>query len=301
MYQSVTTAMDKQNYPPPGRLVSINGHRLHIQSDGKGGPTVLLEAGLGSMSCGWGWIQPEVARFTRVVSYDRPGLGWSEPDNSPRTASHNARQLHDLLHASGIEGPYVVVGHSMGGLLVREFADKYPDEVVGMVLVDAAHPDQYWRSPAIKRHMDSGFHMLKNIPLMAKLGLVRITGYLNSQAEGLPVKQREEAEAFLASCGHLETANNEAEAWDSVCSEVRRARKLGGKPLAIVSAGKDTLAGARELQDELAGLSFDSTHVVVRGATHVTLVTHREYALTVVEAIRQVLEKVRKAHNAGRE
>ena len=300
LYQTIATRLDKHRYPPPGKIVNINGHQLHMQAAGTGSPTVILEAGLGAMSAGWGWIQPEVAKFTRVVSYDRAGLGWSESDNASPAGSHTARQLHDLLQVSGVDGPYVLVGHSMGGLLVRLFADQYPDEVAGMVLIDASHPDQYARSSAIRGHMSSGFQMLKRIPFLTKLGYVRLTGFFHSQAEGLPARQRREAEAFLSSYNHFKTTLNESLAWDSLCAEVRRARNLGDKPLAVVSAGKDLLPGATDLQDELATLSSDSTHLVVEGATHVTLVTHREHAMSVVAAIRQVVEKVKAAAAAGR-
>jgi pimeloyl-ACP methyl ester carboxylesterase len=290
-YQAVATALDRRNYPPPGRLVEMNGERLHMQSMGNGGPTVVLETGLGGMSSAWGWIQPEAAKFTRVFSYDRPGLGWSDPANDPLTASNVARRLRCLLGASGMEGPYVLVGHSMGGLFIRMFAHHYPDEVAGMVLVDAAHPDQYGRNPAITRHMSSGFRMLKSIPLLAKLGYVRLTGFFSYWPEGLPAQQGAEAEAFLSSYRHLKTARDESVAWDGICAEVRSTGGLGDKPLAVVSAGKDVLPGAPELQKELAALSSNSIHVAVKGADHLTLVTHREHALSVVEAIRHVVEK----------
>jgi pimeloyl-ACP methyl ester carboxylesterase len=187
----------------------------------------------------------------------------------------------------------VLVGHSMGGLLMRVFAGQYPDEVAGMVLVDASHPDQYQRSPAIRRHMNAGFQLLKRIPFLTKTGYVRLTGFLHSQAEGLPARQRREAEVFLSSHVHLTVTLNESLAWDALCAEVRRARNLEDKPLAVVSAGKDLLPGAAEFQRELAALSSDSTHLVVEGATHVTLVTHKEHATSVVGAIRQVVEKVK--------
>jgi pimeloyl-ACP methyl ester carboxylesterase len=300
IYQTVATALDKHNYPPPGKLVNINGHQLHIQSVGTGSPTVILEAGLCAMSSVWGWIQPEVAKFTRVISYDRAGLGWSEPDNAPFTALHVARQLHNLLQTSGIESPYVLVGHSMGGLLARMFAGQYPDNVAGMVLVDASHPDQYSHNLAIRRYMNSGFRLLKKIPLLAKLGFVRITGFLYSQADGLPARQQAEAAVFLSSHRHLHTTRNESSAWDSICAEVRCLRYFGNKPLAVLTAGRDLLPGSLELQGKLATLSSDCTLHVVKGATHVTLVTHREHAMSVVDAIRQVVEKVRKTDNADR-
>ncbi|HKK01794.1 MAG TPA: alpha/beta hydrolase [Desulfuromonadales bacterium] len=290
-YQSIATALDRRNFPPPGELIDVGGRRLHMQLMGSARPTVVLETGLGGMSAAWGWVQPEVARFARVVSYDRAGLGWSESVESPITAFLVARRLHRLLATAGIDGPYVLVGHSMGGFFVRVFAHLYPDEVTGVVLLDAAHPDQDSRSPAITRHMNSGFRMLESIPLLARFGYVRMTRFFNSWAEGLPARQAAEAEAFLASHRHLETARAESLAWENVCSETRCTRRLGDKPLAVISAGKDVLPGAFELQSELAALSTNSLHCVVKSADHVTLVTHREFALTVVEAIRRIVKR----------
>ena len=291
LYQTIATALDKHSYPPPGTLVDMNGCRLHLRAMGNGTPTVVLETGLGGMSSAWGWIQPETARFARVVSYDRPGLGWSEPDRLPVSAEQTARRLRGLLRTSGCEPPYVLVGHSMGGLFIRMFAHLYPDEVAGMVLVDAAHPDQYGRTPAITRHMSSGFRMLKSIPLLARFGYVRLTGFFNSWAEGLPPRQKREARSFLSQYSHLRTARDESRAWETVCAEVRATGSLGDKPLVVVSAGKDQLPGAGELQRELAALSSDSIRMTVESADHVSLVTHREHALAVVDAIRHVVAR----------
>ena len=298
LYQAVATALDRRRYPPPGRFVKVDGAELHVNMTGQGsGPVVVLETGLGGMSSAWGWIQPEVANFTGVVSYDRAGLGWSEPDGLPRTALHVARSLRGLLHGAGIPGPYVLVGHSMGGLYLRFFADRYPEEVAGMVLIDAAHPDQHQRSPAIRRHMSSGFRMLRSVPLLAKLGYVRMTGFFSSWAVGLPERPAAEAAAFLSSYSHLKTTRDESLAWDGICAEVRGTAGLGNKPLAVLSAGRDVLPGAPELQADLAALSSRSIHFSVEGADHVTLVTHRQHAMEVVDAIRRV---VRAADDRGR-
>ncbi len=301
VYQAVSTAFDRKKFRPPGSFASANGHALHYQVAGKGSPTVILEAGLSGMSSVWGWIQPEVAGFTRVISYDRAGLGWSEPDDTPFTATRSAGQLHDLLRASGIEMPFVIVGHSMGGLLGRVFADRYPDEVAGVVLVDASHPDQYWQYPAIRMYMNSGFRLLRKIPVLTKFGFVRLTGFLNCQSEGLPLRQLAEAKVFLSSYRHMSTTLKESLAWETICAEVRGARDLGDKPLAVLSAGRNPLPGSLDLQRELAALSSESMHHIVKGASHVTLVTHREYASSVVEAIRQVVEKVKNGMRSDNE
>jgi len=289
LYQMVASARDRRAHPPPGTLVDIDGCRLHVQTAGCGTPAVVLETGLGGMSSAWAWIQPETAKFCRVVSYDRAGLGWSEADTTPRTAQLAVRRLRTILKRSHVSPPYVLVGHSMGGLLIRVFADRYPDEVAGVVLVDASHPDQHLRSLAIDTHMRSGFRILRIIPLLTRLGYVRLTGLFNAWAEGLPPRQAAEAEAFLSSCRHLQATLDESLAWEAVCREVRGTSGLGDIPLAVVAAGRDLLPGHPELQRELALLSRDSIHVTVKEADHVTLVTGREHARAVVEAIHHVV------------
>ena len=290
VYQSIATARDRRIHPPPGSLVDVDGCRLHLQSEGNGTPTVVLEAGLGGMSSAWGWIQPETAKFSHVVSYDRAGLGWSETDTTPKTAMQAAVRLRSLLQSANTSPPYILVGHSMGGLFIRVFADLFPKEVAGLVLVDACHPDQQRRSSAIETHMRSGFRMLKGVPMLAGVGFIRLSGFFGSWAEGLPEKQAAEAVSFLSSYGHLSTTRDESLAWEVICAEVRSTRGLGNKPLAVVTAGKDVLPGQPELQGELAALSSNSIHLVVKGADHVTLVTHRQHAVSVVEAIRHVVQ-----------
>ena len=292
LYQGVATVYDQSKYQPPGRLIDSHDCRLHLQTAGSGGPTVVLEAGLGGMSSAWGWIQPETAQFCRVVSYDRGGLGWSGPDSAPKSALLAAQRLHEILLRSDIPPPYVLVGHSMGGLFIRVFADLYPHEVAGMVLLDAVHPDQHLRSAAINTHMSTGFRFLEAIPLLTQIGYVRLAGIFNVWAEGLPEQQAAEARAFLSTYRHLKTTRDESRAWETICGEVRGLKKQLKIPLAVVTAAKGVLAGHPELQRELAALSADSVHFTVRGADHVTLVTRRKFALCVVAAIRHVVEKV---------
>src|SRR3990170_1939497 len=145
-----------KQYPAPGQLVDAGGYKLHINCTGQGSPTVILAAGSLEYSLFWALVQPEVARFTRVCSYDRAGYGWSEPSPHPRTANTMVKELHTLLVNAGIEGPYVLVGHSLSGMLVRVYANNYPDEVVGMVLVDSFHEEQFTRLPELtKLNQDS--------------------------------------------------------------------------------------------------------------------------------------------------
>jgi hypothetical protein len=176
VYQHFATTRERAMHPPPGRLLDVGGCRLHLQSAGSGTPTVVLEAGLGGISSAWAWVQSETAEFSHVVSYDRAGLGWSGSDTSPKTAKQVAQRLRSLLQSANTTPPYVLVGHSMGGLFVRVFADLFPKDVAGLVLVDASHPDQQRRSNAIETHMCTGFRMLKGVPLLARAGYIQPVG-----------------------------------------------------------------------------------------------------------------------------
>jgi pimeloyl-ACP methyl ester carboxylesterase len=133
-------------YPPPGRLVDLGTHRLHLLSVGEGAPTVVFDAALGASSLSWTLVQPAVGRLTRTCAYDRAGFGWSEPGPMPRRVDRLAEELHELLHRGSEPGPFVLVGHSFGGLVVRVFRARYPDEVVGVVLIEPASPEE-WATP----------------------------------------------------------------------------------------------------------------------------------------------------------
>jgi pimeloyl-ACP methyl ester carboxylesterase len=127
---------------PPGRLVDLGGHRLHVSCTGKGSPIVVVENGLGDFSFDWVLVQSRVSRFTRICTYDRAGYAWSDPGPRPRTFAQLNLELRDALAKLGERGPYVLVGHSFGGPVVRNFATTYPHEVAGMVLVDSVQEDQ---------------------------------------------------------------------------------------------------------------------------------------------------------------
>jgi pimeloyl-ACP methyl ester carboxylesterase len=136
-YERWASAGDAAAFPMTGRLVDIGGYRLHLDCRGEGSPTVVLDAGLGGSSLDWSLVQPDLARTTRVCSYDRAGMGDSDPGPQPRTPAHIADELHALLDRGDIAGPFILVGHSLAGKTIRMFASAHPAEVAGMVLVDA--------------------------------------------------------------------------------------------------------------------------------------------------------------------
>jgi hypothetical protein len=136
-YQTVRESLDARAYPPPGQLIDVGGHRLHLYCTGSGSPAVVLEPGHGASSSDFGWIAPAVARDTTVCVYDRAGRGWSDAADGPQDGAHIAADLHTLLARAHVPGPYVLAGHSFGGLYVQSFAAQFPDQVAGMVLLDS--------------------------------------------------------------------------------------------------------------------------------------------------------------------
>ena len=135
IYQAIATGRAERAYPPPGELMEVGGHELHITCVGRGSPTVILDAALGDTSAQWVWMQQEVSDTTRVCAYDRAGMGWSERGPLPRDAKQVSNEPHALLEGAGIEGPYVLAGHSYGGLYVQTYAARYPHEVAGVALI----------------------------------------------------------------------------------------------------------------------------------------------------------------------
>src|SRR5215218_3528621 len=231
---------DRRRYPPPGQMVDVGGHRLHLQvtDQDRSGPTVVLEAGLGFPSVEWAWVRQELAHFARrVVAYDRVGVAWSKSGPKARDGQRIAEELYAALHTAGIEGSYVLVAHSFGGLFVRAFADLYPEEVAGMVLVDSSHPDQLERSPLERRAQLRLESMIKVAPYLARLGVLRLYALSVKWIRELPPEQAAEMRAFVASAEFWVGVGAEVAAWeDSTSPQVRWARSLGDMPLAVLTA-----------------------------------------------------------------
>ena len=206
-YETLREAMDANAYPMPGQLIDVGGHRLHLHCTGSGDPTVVLEPGAGAMSSDLGWIAPAVARDTRVCVYDRAGRGWSEPADTVQDATQVATDLHTLLHRANVSGPYVLAGHSFGGLYVLTFAARYPEEVAGMVLVDSTAPK--WDAAASPGAGDS-YDLLGRVSALisgsARLGLSRL---LDESPSSLPSRAGDEVHATGATARSFRSAIDE--------------------------------------------------------------------------------------------
>src|SRR5215213_9253625 len=261
IYQAIATERDERAYPPPGHLVNVGGYSLHINCVGEGSPTVILESALGAMSAHWVRVQQVLAKTTRVCAYDRAGMGWSESGPEPRDASQISSELHTLLKGADTEAPYVLVGHSYGGLYARMYAARYPNQVAGEVLVDSSHPEQFTRSPEGRAMYEQARRLGAILPLLTRLGVIRLTNHFPAHPD-LPPQQRAQIEAFNSSTQHVATTVEEFRATPETNAQVRSTQSLGDKPLAVVSAG-DKSSSWLEMQDELAVLSPNSIHRVV--------------------------------------
>jgi pimeloyl-ACP methyl ester carboxylesterase len=300
IYQAIATERAEAAYPPPGEMVDVGGHSLHIDCAGRGSPTVVLDAGSGEMSADWVLVQREVSDTTRVCAYDRAGMGWSETGHEPRDAKRISDELHALLTKADIAGPYVLVGHSFGGLYAQTYAARYPDEVSGMALIESSSPAQFGYRTEGRNSYEPPKRTFAVAPLLARLGVVRLLYKLVPAPPGLPHQQRAQIDALGPSTRQVGTSALELRAGPQTATQARGLRSLGDKPLAVVSAGTQERVWL-EQQDELAALSPNSTHRVVKGATHTSVLYDRSDAQATSAAIVEVVTAVRNDRSLARQ
>jgi pimeloyl-ACP methyl ester carboxylesterase len=300
IYQAIATELAERAYPPPGEMVDVGGYRLHINCVGQVSPTVLLDAGSGGFSAQWVRVQQEVSGTTRVCAYDRAGMGWSEMGPDPRDAKQITGELHTLLSKAGIEGPYVLVGHSFGGMYMQTYANRYPDEVAGVALVDSStDPDQFGQRPEGRDRYEPQKQSFAVVPLLvrlgvslpARLGVVRLLSKLDPASPELPQQQREQIDALTPSTRQWSTSALEFLA-PTQTLRLGSPGSLGNKPLVVVTADESEPSWLKR-QDELATLSPNSIHRVVKGATHESLLYDRSDAQATSAAIDEVVAAVR--------
>jgi pimeloyl-ACP methyl ester carboxylesterase len=296
IYQAIATARDARAFPPPGQLVDVGGYKLHIHCLGTGSPTVILESGQGGLSSDWVWIQPEIAKTTRVCAYDRAGVGWSDPGPAPRDAQQVGRELHSLLANAQIPGPYLLVGHSYGGLYVRVYAATYPETIKGMMLIEAAHPDQWTRNPTGQAEYAQITRMYQVAGVLTRLGLLRLINFTPANPD-LPAEQSAIHKAFSDTTRYVDAATSEFNATAATNQQVQAAGSFGTLPLFVLTATDHDRPEiepiAQELQHELTQLSTNSVQRVVEGATHSSFIIEQQDALVTVDALQQVISAVR--------
>jgi len=293
----------KKQYPAPGQLVDVGGYKMHIHCIGQGSPTVILESGSVEFSVNWVKVQPEIAKTTRVCSYDRAGFGWSEPSPHPRTAKKMTEELHTLLANANVQGPYVLVGHSMGGVLMRVYAHNNPDQVAGMVLVDSAHEEQFIRYPksVIKTVQDyiGQFHMLG---LLGSTGITALVPQLIPNPN-LPDDAYAQYQAVLATTGFFEANVAELTALEESYAEAiaLQMTNFQNAPFIVLSRGLSDATPIltesenqqlweiwQQMQSDLAALSPESIQIIADQSGHNIQLDQPDL---VIDAIRQVIEE----------
>ena len=275
-----------------GRLIDVGGHAMRISCTGSGSPTVVLEPGLGESGAMMaGWIQPAVATSTRVCVYDRPGRGWSEPPAHPQDAVANAADLHALLARAEVDGPYVLVGHSSGGAYVKVFAAQYPDQVAGMVLLDAQPSEAMTRLPGYPTMYAGLRRGMALAPSLARTGALRL--FYKTALAGLPPAARDEVRVGWSRPSQYRSLRDELVALPQALIESQALTSIGDKPLIVVTAEKDAMAGWLPLQEEMTGLSTNSVQRLLPGATHASLTEDDAESQDSVQAVLDVVGAVR--------
>jgi pimeloyl-ACP methyl ester carboxylesterase len=287
--QVTAEARDRRSYPPPGQQVDVGGHRLHIYCLGQGSPTVILDAMADGFSASWAWVQPRVAQFTRVCTYDRAGLGWREPSPPPYDAIQSADDLRQLLSNAGIAGPYILVGHSYGSHVARVYFHRYPTDLVGMVLVD---PGILYRDPRFPPELDTEARetsrFLAMAPWLARVGLIRLSGQGEILARDLPPRPGEEYNAAYNAVRFWQTLHLQDLAWQDTTFQVQATDGLGNLPLLVLSPDQpedDIRQVWNEVNVGLALLSSRGDHRVIQGATHTGIIQNELFAGETSQAI----------------
>lgn len=285
-------------FPPPGELVEVDGKRTHLHCTGEGSPTVILEAGSGSTSAAWQPVQQRIADSTRVCSYDRAGLAWSDRRGGPRDAVRIADELHAVLRAASVPPPYVLVSHSLGGLLIRVFTHRYPAEVAGLVFVDPSISEQAEGDLPL----DPPAPQIVILRIAAETGVLRLLQGRADYPVWVPADVAEVARAFGPR--NASTTFRENDFYDQVVAQAAALKSFGDRPTIVLSAGLpyrefqgQRAEAGRAFQERLveghAGLASRSTigvHRVVPDAAHFIQWDQPE---AVISAVVDVVSEVR--------
>ena len=256
-YQGVATALERRQFPHPGRLVDVGGHQLHLYCTGSGAPTVVLEAPATAMSSAWAWVQTDIANMTRVCSYDRAGLGWSEAGDAPFTPGAVPTELNALLQGAEEHAPYVLAGAELGAAYASMYASRHQADAVALILVDPPGPfSSNRRSATATRFFIAS-------PWLARTGVLRATRTLTDSAAGLPQPAAGALKAFLNRPDHLTRAASELSRWDDTVAMANAAPLARLLPVTqVVLEGSDRLALLADRKD-----AQDVANAIARAVT----------------------------------
>lgn len=289
-YQTIRESLDRRAHLAPGQLVDVGGYRLHLYCAGSGTPTVVLESGLGETGAYWGWISTALALETRVCAYDRAGRGWSDSARVPQDGLAVATDLHALLERARVPSPFVLVGHSSGAEYVRIFAGRYPEHVAGVVLLDGQPAEAFEGLPSYPAFYNRFRRISALLPSLARIGVGRLV--FHSGFASLPGHARDMQRLHYSSASHYRSLRDEFAKLPTSLAQAGSSQGFGDRPLVVVTAARDALAGWLSLQEKMATLSTNSSHRVVP-YTHDALITDQTAAQTSSQAILGVVHAVR--------
>jgi pimeloyl-ACP methyl ester carboxylesterase len=299
VYQSSRTRRDERELPGFGELVDVDGRQVHVRRMGApaAGPTVVFESGLSSPLEMWSHVQTAVAESAPTISYDRAGIGRSEAGELPRTAERISGEFERLLDVLDVRGPLVLVGHSYGGMLLRAFAQRHPDRVAGVVLVDSAHPEQLERSARQRLGLPLMRASVRSSRFWSRFGRNRLRGVdADTQLAGLPETELKTTVARMMTVRNWATSEHEIDAWLAhVVDEIRSATLPADVPLFVLTAAETQKADPvhGELQRELATLSAVSVQQTLPEASHLGMVCAAGPAAGVAAAVLEVVDAAR--------
>ncbi len=305
-YQAISERHDRQRFPQLGHSIDIGGFSLNLNCTGEGKPTVILESGLGIPAVGWQLVQPEIAKFVKVCSYDRAGYGWSDAGPFPRTSLEIAHELHTLLVNAHVAPPYVLVGHSFGGFTIRIFNQLYPASVAGLIFVDSSEEAQQQYMPRSIREVSAKeLRQLRRMNavtgFLIDFGIARAGMTRSLNAENLPPDLREELIYLQLQRKYVNAILSEETSFTESAKQVRVSGTLGDKPVIVLTAGarleiaevpdEDArqffTAWVRDLQPRLAHLSTRGRQIVLPNSHHLIPF---EQPQAVVDAAKNVID-----------
>jgi pimeloyl-ACP methyl ester carboxylesterase len=296
-FEDLALRHDQQIYTAPGVTYEVGGHRLHLDCRGAGGPTVVLQNGLGEISASWIRITGQVARNTRVCAYDRAGQGWSEDAEGPQDGLDAAEDLHTLLARAHEDGPIVLVGHSTGGAYAMIYAARYPEQVAGLVLLDSSSPEQLTKIPSFAGQYAVTRRAVALLPTLARVGLGRVLAA--SAAPALPAAEAGQVRALTATARGARNVRDEQSVIPQLFRQAQALTAFHAKPLAVVTASESLKTGGwAGAQQQLAALSTNRIHRV-SDSTHTGLLEDQHGSADSVRAIDDVIASVRTGARLG--
>lgn len=293
-WQTIAQAGDTNPFLTSGQLVSVDGHQLRLQCTGTGSPTVILEGGAGATSADMGWVAPAVASQTRTCVYDRASRGGSQPAATAQDGAQIATDLHALLHKANVPGPYVLAGHSFGGLYVRVFAAHYPDEVAGLALLDSTASSKPAKS-VVPAPDSTSSDTIGRVATLASLtvpvGIARLYGAVTGNS-GLPARNEDQLAYDTTQANTVRSVADEYMRGGATGQEAASLRDFGDKPLYVLTAGEHPGSWMAD-QKQSVTLSTNSVWRVVKGSSHQGLLQEKQYAAQTSKAVLDVVAAVR--------